>query len=68
MEREEGFQAYKLLGWKRHGKRSLYGHHFRDGKCLDCGLSREEYDRTTEWVPRLKKRVSNTSNIFAKAK
>jgi hypothetical protein len=34
----EGFKAYKALGYKTHTKRHTYGHYFRDGKCLDSGL------------------------------
>lgn len=37
-----GFKVYKLLGWKRHSRRSLYGHYFRNGQCLDCGLTEKE--------------------------
>jgi len=36
---------YKMLGWKRHSKRSLYGHYFVDGKCQDCGLTKAKFDK-----------------------
>ena len=43
MAKVEKLEVYKLLGWKRHSKRSLWGHYFRDGTCVDCGLSEKEY-------------------------
>lgn len=35
--------VFKALGWKRHTKRSLYGHYFIDEKCIDCGLTKKEF-------------------------
>ncbi len=40
---KEGLKLYRVIGWKRHGKRSLYGHFFSDGVCLDCGLTKKEF-------------------------
>jgi len=36
-------KIYRALGWKRHGKRSLYGHNFINGACEDCGLPIQEF-------------------------
>ena len=41
----EGIKLYKSLGFKTHSKRSIYGHHFRNNKCLDCGLGYSEYKK-----------------------
>ena len=37
--------VYKMLGWKRHTKRSPYGHNFMDGKCVDCGLTKASFNK-----------------------
>ncbi len=44
-EHKAGFGIYKMMGWKRHNKCSLHGHYFRNNKCLDCGLTFEEYSK-----------------------
>jgi hypothetical protein len=44
-KKSEGMKLYQSMGWKTHSKRSTYGHHFRDDKCLDCGLKYSEFKR-----------------------
>jgi len=36
---------YKMLGWKRHTKHSLYGHYFVNDKCIDCGLTKAKFSK-----------------------